>query len=91
MSQIIPPYMTERIQAYKENTKNAQHLYNPAAAEIEQVIASATPEQTDEIHTVLHFDGDFPNDAQTEEVIGRARALKGHGLLVRSSQKHRTQ
>lgn len=83
MNQIIPPYMAQRVAAYN----NAQHLYNPALAQIEDAIAAASSlEPTEGIRTVLHFDN-ICDDPEKEDAINRARALKDHGLIVRSSGK----
>lgn len=86
---IIPPYMAERVQAFRDNTKNAQHLYNPAVSEVKKAIADASTDYTEQVHTVLHIDDYHPEDSELEEVIAEAESLKGHGLLVRSSQKRR--
>lgn len=86
MNQIIPPYMAQRVAAYN----NAQHLYNPALPQIEDAIAAASAlEPTEDIRTVLHFDEFVGDDPEREDAINRARALKDHGLIVRSADKHR--
>lgn len=85
---IIPPFMAERVAAYKENSKDAQHLYNPAAPEVKNAIAAAS-RTTEKIHTILHVDEYHPDDTELEEALAEAATLKDHGLLVRSSAKRR--
>lgn len=89
MSSIIPPYIQERIQAFKERTKNAQYFYDPSLSEIEQAIANASPEKTDEIQVVLSCSDDFSDDPRWQEAIERAKALEGYGILVRGAKRRK--
>lgn len=89
MNSIIPPYMEERILAFKERTKNAQYFYNPSLSEIEQAIANASSEKTDEVQVVLSCSDDLSDDPQWQEALERAKALEGYGILVRGPKQRK--
>ena len=89
MSSIIPPYIQERIQAFKERTKNAQYFYDPSLSEIEQAITNASPEKTDAIHVVLSCSDNLTDDPQWQEALERAKALEEYGILVRGPKRRK--